>query len=128
MSYIYSDPRIFMSDVEKCEEILKSILGDNYDSKLIRFPGGSFGEKLKPFRAEAKKDGYQYIDWNDLTGDAEYNNVPVQNLLSNIKKYAIYSHIVVLMHDAPTKVTTIQALPQIIEYFKSRGYLFATLK
>ncbi|MEY7999921.1 polysaccharide deacetylase family protein [Clostridium sp. Mt-5] len=128
MSYIYSDPKVFIGDVEKCQEILKSILGSKYNLKLIRFPGGSFGKKLEPFREEAKKSGYQYVDWNDLTGDAEHNGVPVANLIREVKRYSNHDHLVVLMHDAPAKVTTVQALPQIIEYFSSQGYSFDTLK
>ncbi|MFL0198379.1 polysaccharide deacetylase family protein [Clostridium sp. WILCCON 0269] len=128
MSYIYSDPKVFISDVNKCNEVLKSILGSNYNSKLIRFPGGSFGKKLEPFREEAKRDGYRYVDWNDLTGDAEYNRVPVDKLVSNVERYANQEHLVVLMHDAPAKVTTVQALPEVIEYFKAKGYIFETLK
>ncbi|PRR81169.1 hypothetical protein CLLU_32060 [Clostridium luticellarii] len=99
-----------------------------YDLKLIRFPGGSFGKRLEPFRGEAKENGYRYVDWNDLTGDAEHNAVHVVNLVSKVKQYANHDHLVVLMHDAPAKVTTVQALPQIIEYFKSQGYSFETLK
>ncbi len=127
MRYIYSDPKVFISDIKKCDEVLKSILGSNYNSKLIRFPGGSFGRKLEPFREEAKKNGYRYVDWNDLTGDAEHNIVPVVNLISKVKQYANHDHLVILMHDAPEKVTTVQALPQIIEYFRSQGYSFDTL-
>ncbi|MHC6179059.1 polysaccharide deacetylase family protein [Clostridium sp. JNZ X4-2] len=128
MNYIYSDPKIFIKDVDKCDEILKSILGNNYNLKLVRFPGGSFGKKLEPFRQELEKGGYHYVDWNDLNGDAEYSRVPVDKLVSNVKRYANYDHLIVLMHDAPAKVTTVQALPQIIEYFKSRGYSFETLR
>ncbi|HBC98036.1 MAG TPA: polysaccharide deacetylase [Clostridium sp.] len=128
MRYIYSNPKIFISDVKRCDGILKSILGNNYNLKLIRFPGGSFGQKLQPFREEAKKNGYQYVDWNDLTGDAEHNGVPVEHLINKVKRYSNHDHLVVLMHDAPTKVTTVQALPQVIEYFKSQGYSFETLK
>ncbi|MFL0195164.1 polysaccharide deacetylase family protein [Clostridium sp. WILCCON 0269] len=128
MNYIYSDPKVFMSDVDKCQEILKSILGNNYNLKLVRFPGGSFGKKLEPFREEAKRNGYQYVDWNDLTGDAEYNRVPVSHLIEEVERYSNHDHLVVLMHDAAEKVTTVQALPQVIEYFKAQGYSFDTLK
>ena len=35
--------------------------------------------------------------------------------------------IVVLMHDAEAKTTTVDALPDIIKYFKDNGYSFRTL-
>src|SRR3712207_7174320 len=37
------------------------------------------------------------------------------------------NHVVILMHDAATKSTTLEALPRVIEYLKSQGYSFATL-
>jgi len=126
--YIYSDTNAFIRDVNKCETVLKSILGSNFNSKLVRFPGGSFGEKLEPFREALKNDGYNYIDWNDLTGDADGQNIPVDKLLNNLKKYTKgKEHVVILMHDASTKATTVQALPQVIKYLKSQKYSFKTL-
>ncbi|HEY8891882.1 MAG TPA: polysaccharide deacetylase family protein [Clostridium sp.] len=126
--YIYSNTNTFIKDVNKCDTVLKSIIG-GYNSKILRFPGGSFGAKEAPFRVAIKKAGYHYIDWNDLTGDAEGQNIPVNKLLNNIKKNTKgKEHVVILMHDAPDKQTTVQALPQVIEYLKSQGYSFNTLK
>lgn len=127
--FIYANTKNFLDDLNKCNKTLKSILGERYDNRLIRFPGGSFGPKLAPFRKAAISAGYHYIDWNDLTGDAEANNVPVSKLLEELKKYTIgHEHVVILMHDAPSKETTLDALPQVIEYLKSLGYTFGTLK
>jgi peptidoglycan-N-acetylglucosamine deacetylase len=126
--YIYSDTNAFIRDVKKCDTVLKSILGSNFNSKLVRFPGGSFG-KLESFKEALKSEGYNYVDWNDLTGDADGQNIPVDKLLNNLKKYTKgKEHVVILMHDASTKATTVQALPQVIEYLKSQGYSFNTLK
>lgn len=121
-------PQQFVQDLDKCDTIIKSIVGNDYNVKLARFPGGSSGPKLAPFREAAKNAGYHYVDWNDLTGDAERNNVPVADLLNNLKKYTIYNHVVILMHDATTKNTSVEALPQVIEYLKSKDYTFDTLK
>lgn len=121
-------PEKFVEDLDKCNGVLKSIIGDNYNVKLVRFPGGSFGPKLAPFRDAVTKAGYHYINWNDLTGDAEHNNVPVDSLLSELKKYTNSDTVVILMHDASAKTTTVQALPQVIDYLKSKGYSFDTLK
>ena len=128
MRYVYSSTSNFISDLDKNDKVLKSIIGDDYNLKLVRFPGGSFGTRLAPYREAAKKSGYHYIDWNDLTGDAEHNNVPVSALMSELEKYTTQDHVVILMHDAPAKVTTVQALPQVIEFLKSKGYTFETLK
>ena len=126
---LYSNTNAFISDVNKCDTVLKSILGSSYNNKILRFPGGSFGFKNAPFRTAIKRAGYHYIDWNDLTGDADGHNITVDTLLDNIKKYTKgKEHVVILMHDASDKETTVQALPQVIEYLKSQGYYFNTLK
>lgn len=125
--YIYADPKNFLDDLNKNSEIISSIL-DGYTTKLIRFPGGSFGDKRAPYREAVVKAGYHYVDWNALNGDAEATLVPVDKLLIRLKTtVGNQEHVVILMHDAPGKTTTIQALPQIIEYLKSLGYEFRTL-
>ncbi|MBU3180331.1 polysaccharide deacetylase family protein [Clostridium psychrophilum] len=127
--YLYSDTRNFITDINKCNIVLKLILGNNFKTKLVRFPGGSFGKKLESFRETLKSDGYNYVDWNDITGDAEGQNISVDKLLDNLKKYTKgKEHVVVLMHDASNKETTVQALPKVIEYLKSQKYSFGKLK
>lgn len=125
-------PEKFVEDVNRCDEILKSIAGSNYNSKLLRFPGGSWDTKylnLAPFRDAVSRAGYHFVNWNDLNGDAEHNNLPVDVLVNRVVKETRSKKIVViLMHDAPTKATTVQALPRIIQYLKSNGYTFDTLK
>ncbi|MCR3758280.1 polysaccharide deacetylase family protein [Clostridium felsineum] len=115
----------FVADVNHCDTVLKSILGDNYTPKLVRFPGGSFGNRLKPFRDAITSAGYRFLDWNDMNGDAEHPYVSTQMLIQNVKRYTGNQQtIVVLMHDAPAKTTTVDALPEIIQYLKGLGYSF----
>lgn len=131
LNFFKETPENFINDVDKCAKVLSSILGDSYKIKLLRFPGGTLGhskQKIQPYADIVKKDGYHYVDWNDLNGDAERNYVPVDTLINNIKTYSTEEHVVILMHDAAAKETTVQALPQIIEYLKSLGYTFDTLK
>ncbi|MCY6355569.1 polysaccharide deacetylase family protein [Clostridium sp. ZS2-4] len=131
--YLYSSPSNFIKDVEKCNDVLQSILG-NKTNNIIRFPGGGFYKKRAAYRELAKDKKYKYIDWHVETGDARANHVPVDKLLSNLKEEMNRcseknkKHVVVLMHDLGTKQTTADALPQVIEYFKSLGYTFRTLE
>lgn len=126
---IYTNPQAFVDDVNKCDAAIKSILGDGYKSKLIRFPGGSFDFKRASFRDKIVEAGYYYVDWNDIIGDAEGNNIPACKLLEKLKDYTKgKEHIVILMHDTYTKVTTVEALPHIIQYLKDHGYSFRKLK
>lgn len=126
---IYTEPKNFIEDLGKAESVIKGILPD-YNGKLIRFPGGSFGKVREPYRQAVTAAGYHYVDWNALNGDAEQAGIiPADKLVERLKQTAgNQNHLVVLMHDAPTKQTTVQALPQIIEYLKANGYTFKTLE
>lgn len=125
---LYSSESSFINDISKCDDEIRSIIGSSYNNKILRFPGGSFGAKLQPYRLEAVKAGYHYVDWNALNGDAEASNVSVDKLVQRLKETTTgKEHIVILMHDAPSKETTVQALPKIIDYLKQQGYIFKTL-
>jgi len=125
---LYSSPNVFMQDLAKNEELIRSVVGD-FNNKLIRFPGGSFDKSKSAERQAATEAGYHYVDWNCLNGDAEALNVPVERLVEKIKQTSQgKNRLVILMHDAGGKETTVQALPQIIEYLKAQGYNFKTLE
>lgn len=124
---LYSNATNFLKDFEKSTAVINSILGD-YNGKVIRFPGGSYGSKRAPYKKVAKDAGYTFVDWNALNGDAEHQNVPASQLLARVQSSTKgKNHAVILMHDAATKSTTVEALPKVIEYLKSQGYEFGTL-
>ncbi len=127
--HIYSNTTNFLNEVNTTEKVLKNILGDEYDTKIIRFPGGSFGNKKAVFRKVALKNGYNYYDWNSLNGDAEGHNISKNRLIERFKATSKGKHtLTVLMHDMNTKKTTVEALPEIIEYLQQSGYEFDTLE
>ena len=123
---IYSSPEKYLEEVRYTEQVLKSILGEDKEFKLTRFPGGSFGEKLTPYRKAVNEAGYVYVDWNSLNGDAEIRKTRSAKQLIERLKETVYgqSGLVVLMHDAPKKQSTVEALPEIIRYLKSENYRF----
>nr|WP_313885195.1 polysaccharide deacetylase family protein [Clostridium sp. DJ247] len=55
-------PENFVQDLNRCDAVLKPIIGNNYNLKLIRFPGGSFGARLKPFRESVTKVDVFYFN------------------------------------------------------------------
>lgn len=131
---IYSSLGAYLKDLANIAEIVKSETG--VDSRIIRFPGGSSNTVSRKYcrgiiSTAARKVhnmGYEYFDWNCDSGDAAGNNVPVSRLVENIKiSNPGTDRVIVLMHDAGNKSTTPKALPQIIEYFKSKGYSFGVL-
>lgn len=125
LNYNHATPQDFINDFKKGDAVITSIIG-NHDNKLIRFPGGSF--RHTAFQQAATAAGYRYIDWNCLTGDAEVALAPVDRLLRRFHEtYSNQKQLIILMHDAPAKVTTPEALPEIIKFLKSQGYVFKTL-
>jgi peptidoglycan/xylan/chitin deacetylase (PgdA/CDA1 family) len=101
-------------------------LGEDKTFRLTRFPGGSFGKSLKAFREAVNQAGFAYIDWNSLNGDAEsVKSKSAKQLIARLKETVKgQSGLIVLMHDAPYKDTTVEALPEIIQFLKSEGYRF----
>ena len=109
---------------------MKGYLG--FKPTLFRFPGGSVngynGSITQELRARSYEEGMHYFDWNVSSGDASGNNVPASKILKNIKAESKDKHsCCVLMHDTEAKDTTVEALPQIIEYYKDSGFEFDVL-
>jgi Predicted xylanase/chitin deacetylase len=123
--YIYSSTDNFLQDLKKGDEVITSIIGE-HNKTLIRFPGGSFGRQA--YKQAVEKSGYHYVDWNCLNGDAEVATGSVDRLISRFRETVQgQKELIILMHDATGKSTTVQALPEIIEYLKANGYVFKTL-
>ena len=128
---LYATSESFMGEIDKTEALIADICGEE-PFKLIRFPGGSYNAgdhaaEKQVYKQKLKENGYYYVDWNCLNGDAESALKSVDSLVSKVKNTATEDNIVVLMHDAAAKTTTPEALGQIIEYLKSKGYSFKRL-
>lgn len=128
-----ADTTAFINDMEKSENVMKSVLGDDFSTKVIRFPGGHMSWKTGNLDPVLEQHGYTYIDWNVLNGDAEGNGKTVEQLINRLKETITNlcgndDVLVVLMHDTDAKPTTAESLQQSIDYLKSLGYEFRTLK
>lgn len=120
----------FMSDIEKNNEEFRKVLGKDFVTKTIRFPGGLMSWKGQDsIKAKMQETGYHYIDWNALSKDAEGKAKVASELLEEVKKsVAGREKAVILMHDASGKKESAKALPQIIDYLKEQGYQFKSIK
>lgn len=129
---LYSSDEAYYNDLNTISSVVKEQTG--VDTKLIRFPGGGSNTISKKYCSGimsritkgVEEKGYVYYDWNCSSGDAEPGRKTVENIMKNIKKYPKSAkNIIVLMHDS--QAITLQALPQIIEYYKSCGMSFGVL-
>lgn len=119
----------FMNELNRTNSIMRSVLGPNFNARVIRMPGGYMSrayyhdKNLPALNSEFRKEGITSIDWNAETGDATGKAYTPSQLANNaIKETRGYHHIVLLMHDI--KGNTAKALPEIIQYYKSHGYSF----
>ena len=131
--YLYPDRTLnlenFLTDFKKTDDILKDILGPYFSTRVIRCPGGHMSWKdMEPLDEYLKENNMASIDWNALNADAQGKKKSAQELVDYaIKTSEGKEMVVLLMHDTYGKEETAKALPQIIKYFKDKGYEFKTL-
>lgn len=129
---IYTSDEAFYTDLQNISDLVFFETGVR--SNIMRFPGGSSNTVSKKYNIESgimtrltqgvTEKGYLYFDWNCSSGDASSNSLPKEDIVSNCKKVPSAKNVIVLMHDTGAKQTTVEALPEIIEFYKSCGYSF----
>lgn len=128
-SQIYASPQSVLDEYNKSLTAIRNAIGEQeYNPHLFRFPGGYSGGKYALIKQEAatllEQNGIMHVDWNALTSDAAGSKTTEQFLAELDKTVKQHTSVVVLMHDAGTKQATADALPQIIAYFRDRGFEF----
>lgn len=128
-SQIYASPQSVLDEYNKTLIAIRNAIGEQeYDPHLFRFPGGFHGGKYTEIKKAAKQllneNGIVNVDWNSLTSDAAGCTTSEQFLQEIDKTVGEHTSVVLLMHDAGNRMTTAEALPQIIAYFKDRGFAF----
>jgi len=125
-----------MSDFDKTDKALKNVLGQDFSTRAIRFPGGlmtwSKNDKSGATAVEKaiNEREWHQIDWNSLSGDAEGGGKRNADQLTQeaIKTIGKREKVIILMHDTYGKEETAKALLGIIKYLKEQGYEFETIK
>lgn len=130
-AFVYSSVDNYFNDLNNIKEKVKR-LTNGYESKLVRFPGGSsntISRKYAPgimtnLANQLIEQGYQYFDWNIVSGDAgetKDTNQIINNVIANLKD----DFSVVLQHDV--KSYSVDAVEAIIKYGLENGYTFLPL-
>ena len=130
-SEIYASEAAFFKDLREMQQIIKDYTG--ITTTMMRFPGGSSNTISKKYCAgimtqltKAVQDqGFQYFDWNVLSGDAggtKDTNQIVTNVINGIgnKKSAV-----VLQHDIHGY--SVDAVEEILIWGLANGYTFQAL-
>lgn len=125
---IYKSTDKLIQELVETEELIQEILGLEYPLRLMRFPGGSFGDKAS-FKRAVNENDFIYLDWNSLNGDAEGLAMTEERLMQRFTSTAAKSDpLVILMHDTDTKSINIKLLPEMIKYLRDDGYIFDSLQ
>ena len=126
---IYASTQAYFDDLNQLNDMVYSIIGKRV--KFIRFPGGSsnmisanYSKGIMTQLVDmVHQQGYEYFDWNCSSGDAASNTVDKNVIIQNATN-CDYDTIMILFHDSSPKKTTVQALQKVIDYYKSKGYVF----
>lgn len=115
---IYASLDGYQQDLLKLEEYIFQITG--YHSKIVRFPGGSSNTvsdvPMQVFIDFLEKNDYTYFDWNVASGDAALKELSQEEIVKNVtENLNTMQQAVVLLHDAANRISTVEALPVIIE-------------
>lgn len=127
---IYESEEAYFEDLNKIQAIVKEQTG--FETTLMRFPGGSsntvsdFNPGIMTSLSQAVTDmGFQYFDWNVLSGDAGETTDPntvAWNVCSGIYKNYVS---IVLQHDI--KSYSVDAVEMILAWGIENGYTFLPL-
>ena len=133
-SEIYTDIDTLMENFYELEQKVAETT-NGYQSKIIRFPGGSSNTISKNYCKgimsqaveKVEKEGYIYFDWNVEAGDAGNARTSEEVYENVISGLMLGRNNVVLMHDAANKDYTLEALQLIIDYCKENNYGFKSI-
>ncbi|GKU23175.1 polysaccharide deacetylase [Clostridium folliculivorans] len=120
----------FMAELDKNNDAIRKVLGQDFKSRIVRFPGGHMSWKGVDEADKRFNDiGYKYIDWNGIVGDAEGKPKSKEQLLNTYRQtFKNQQKLVLLMHDTYGKENTAEVLPDIIADLKNKGYEFKILE
>ncbi len=128
---IYRSNDSLQNDVIAIRDFVKEQT-DGFEAKYYRFPGGSTSISTQiDFEAYLEwldEQGLTYYDWNvsshDATNPMQPTEVIYENCTHGCEKY---QEVMILMHDLGNKDSTVEALPQVIEYYLERGAEIAAI-
>lgn len=128
-SFTHEKKKLYSSNEEFLNEMLKtqSLINDIVHIKptILRFPFGCNNTyyKLNPSLINLlHKNNLKVYDWNVDSGDGTNHKASPNTYVKNSKSNK--NSIILLMHCGTINKNSAKALPEIISYYKSKGYVF----
>jgi len=114
----FSDEEI-RKQISTAHGILTELMGK--EPNLLRLPNGDFDKRVLRIADEL---GYSVIQWD--TDSMDWMNIGVDKIVDRVVSKA-HPGDIVLMHASDSSQQTHEALPQIIDQLKAKGYEFVTV-
>jgi peptidoglycan/xylan/chitin deacetylase (PgdA/CDA1 family) len=119
---LYHDFKGFWEQIQQTEQLIMELTGVR--PTVIRAPGGTYGHFDTFYHYYLDQAGYRVHDWNIDSGDSRKRYVPADTIVKTVTSGKIPYEAHVLMHDSSGHGETVKALPEIIRFFKEKGYRF----
>ncbi|MEK8133065.1 polysaccharide deacetylase [Paenibacillus filicis] len=122
---LYKDFESFWKQVLRTEEVVYGLTGERM--RLLRAPGGTYGNFDPFYFYYLNEAGYSVYDWSIDSEDSRAPRRTAAQLVKTVTGSPLRHEVNVLLHDGSGHQPSVQALPDIIAYFKKKGYRFAPL-
>ncbi len=124
-NHTYNHPRLINLKREEISRELNSFNSLLYEligkeTSFFRPPGGRYDKTVLDV---ARKEGYYMVLWSRHANDT-YKNQTKSNIVNRLTESPRSTELL-MMHDGPEK--TIKALPEIIRFYKDKGFEFKTV-
>ncbi|MBW4567033.1 MAG: polysaccharide deacetylase family protein [Tolypothrix carrinoi HA7290-LM1] len=118
--YHSMNPQVAAYEVESTSDLIYQTTG--VKTTLFRPPGGMMNNGVAAY---ARNQKYTIVMWS--ADSLDYSRPALSRLISNVTRASKPGGIVLLHDGGGNRSRTVQALPQIIDYFKKQGYSFVTV-
>jgi peptidoglycan/xylan/chitin deacetylase (PgdA/CDA1 family) len=107
-------------EIDQTEDMLFQITGRH--SRLFRLPSGLYNEQILRVIA---RHGLYTIQWDSVTGDPD-PTFDAATILAEVQR-TVRKGSIIIMHGNGRGWHTAEALPLVIDYLKSKGYILVTV-
>ncbi len=114
-------PQNFIDEMTELQDLIAELTG-GYESQLCRAPFGTGGTFTDGHIEALKEANMKCWDWDVDSMDWSYSPAQMlEKIKADLYMWGYPSHAVILFHE---KDTTLEVLPDVIEYLRSEGYEF----
>lgn len=123
---IYSSQQRFISEMLTTQKIIDDLTG--VKPNIIRFPFGSNKKLSQSFLNNLHNHNFKVYDWNLFMSDGINCKTPPYKLYKEATKPVESGEpVILLMHCDYTHKNTCKALPEVIKFYKNKGYEFKVI-